>query len=211
MKNHSNRSGRYLFFMWQFFKNLKDVGSIVPDSRACRAQFLDTIPFHSARLILEYGSASGLLTRQLLRRKRPECRIIGFEKNPFFCRRLREALKSEDFRLIEGDVLDWRKTLLRDAGVEPGTVDCIVSTLPCSSLDFNALLEHSVLPFLREEGGVYVQYMHVISYLKGFSLYRELNKHFLTIRRETVFRNLPPTQVCSCHGVKHRERIPSLG
>ncbi|MDD2772470.1 MAG: hypothetical protein PHP45_02125 [Elusimicrobiales bacterium] len=73
-------------------------------------------------------------------------------------------------------------------------MDCIISTLPCSSIDFEAFLRLSVLPLLKKDG-VFVQYMHTLSFLRGFRLRPVLEKHFAAVDSELVLSNIPPTMV----------------
>ena len=76
-------------------------------------------------------------------------------------------------------------------------VDSIVSALPWSSLKFEELLMNEVLPLLKD-GGLFIQYMHTLSVLKGIMLRPILQKYFTQIDLEFVFFNIPPALVYTC-------------
>ena len=76
-------------------------------------------------------------------------------------------------------------------------VDYIVSTLPWSSLKFEELLMNEFLPLLKDVG-LFIQYMHTLSVLKGIMLRPILQKYFIQIDLEFVFSNIPPALVYTC-------------
>ena len=180
----------------EFCRNAKEIGSVVPDSRRCVNSLLRMAPFATAKVIVEFGSASGAVTREIIRRKRPGTIFISFEKNP----RLHAHLKGttgENVFLVNEDAFQCRQVLADVFGILEKHVDCIVSTLPCSCLDFDGLLRHSVLPVLKDNGH-FIQYMHTLSLLKGFNLKRFLGKHFTSLHSDLVLFNIPPALVYTC-------------
>ena len=64
----------------EYCGNVREIGSIVPDSRTCVNSLLKYVPFGTAEIIVEYGSASGAVTREIIKRKRPETVFVVFEK-----------------------------------------------------------------------------------------------------------------------------------
>jgi phospholipid N-methyltransferase len=189
-----------LNFLKEYMNNSSDIGSITPDSATLVRALLEHAPLRSAGTILEYGPASGAVTREILKRMRAEATLVCVEKNVRFYRELAKHILGKNIFLINDDALRWMQYSAGYCGIRGGDVDCIISTLPCSSMDFKAFLRISILPPLRE-GGVFVQYMHTVSVLKGFRLRPMLEKHFLTIDSELVLSNLPPTMVYTCSGV----------
>jgi len=157
------------------------------------------VPFDSARIILEFGSASGAVTQELTERKRENALLICFEKNPHFSEALQKKIRGPNVILSGGDVLRANR-FLRFQGISKGTVDCIISTLPCSNVDYQLVLNDSVIPWLKRDG-LFVQYMHVLSYLKGFSVAPILEKYFSHTVAEFVPFNLPPAIVYHCRRI----------
>jgi phosphatidylethanolamine/phosphatidyl-N-methylethanolamine N-methyltransferase len=196
--------GTYLTFLWEYCRNFREIGSILPDSTACLNSLLKHVPFESADLIIEFGAGSGTVTREIILRKRRETVFISFEKNHTFCKRLLNDLGRENVYFSHADVFDSVKALAARMSNPDGRVDCIISTLPCSCLDFEALVKNVVLPLLKQ-GGSFIQYMHVVSLLKGFRLKPLLQKHFNLIDLRFVLFNLPPVLIYSCRATNRQE------
>ncbi|MGO8705870.1 MAG: class I SAM-dependent methyltransferase [Candidatus Brocadiia bacterium] len=186
-----------LRFFREYCRNVKEIGSIVPDSRSCVNSLLRMAPFATAKVIVEFGAASGAVTREIIRRKRPGTIFISFEKNPRLHGPLEASTKGENVFLVNEDVFNCPKVLADVFGILEKGVDCIVSTLPCSCMDFDGLLRHSVLPVLKDNGH-FIQYTHTLTLLKGFNLKRFLGKHFATLHSDLVLFNIPPALVYTC-------------
>jgi phospholipid N-methyltransferase len=190
-------NGLYFSFVREYCRNLRSIGSIVPESKVCVDALLASVPFDTAGIILEFGAASGAVTREIISRKRPDTSLISFEINGAFHSHLTRTLQGLNVFHVHADMARCGRELVDKLGVEGRSVDCIVSTLPCSSLDFDDILRRSVLPVLKDDG-VFIQYMHTLSLLKGFRLGPILRRHFGSVRSEFVFRNLPPALVYAC-------------
>jgi phospholipid N-methyltransferase len=190
----TNSGNTYTTFLGEYLKNVKQIGSIVPDSNRCLRSLLRYVPFDAANSIVEFGSGSGTVTREIIRRKRRETPLYCFEKNDRFHDRLNGKLHAENVHLFKDDAFN-------SYGVLSRKVDCIISTLPCSCLNFYKLLRRSVLPMLAENG-VFVQYMHTLSTLKGFRVKPYLQKCFEEVSTDLVFMNVPPALVYSCRSAR---------
>jgi phosphatidylethanolamine/phosphatidyl-N-methylethanolamine N-methyltransferase len=189
----------YFNFWNEYLRNFREIGTIGPDSAGCVNGLLKAVPFESAELILEYGAASGSVTREILKRKNPDSTFICFEKNHTFYNLLDKTVRGRNVSVVNDDVFNAANILSSRFEIMDGSVDCIISTLPCSSLKFDELLRKSVLPLLKEDG-VFVQYMHTVSALKGFRLKPVLQKYFRKIDSGFVFLNIPPALIYTCSG-----------
>lgn len=187
----------YLNFLSQYVRNAKEIGAIGPDSVACVNGLLKSVHFESTELIVEFGAASGTVTREILRRKIPACSLICFEKNALFYDNLRKTFLGRNVFIVPDDVFDAARVLSSRFGIPKRSVDCIISTLPCSSMRFAELLNKAVLPLLNEEG-IFVQYMHTVSVLKGFRLRPILGRLFSRVESQIVFLNIPPALIYTC-------------
>lgn len=187
----------YLKFLSQYLRKPREVGSIGPDSNTCVNGLLKSVQFESARIIIEFGSGSGAVTREILCRKSPESLLICFEKNAAFYKNLRMTILGRDVFIVPDDVFDAAHVLSSRFGIPERSVDCIISTLPCSSMRFNELLNKAILPLLNEQG-VFIQYMHIPSVLKGFRLRPILSQLFSRIESDIVFLNIPPVLIYTC-------------
>lgn len=196
MKNKRTENSVFNFLN-QYVRHFKEIGSIAPDSLTCIKSLVNPIPFDSAELILEYGAGSGAVTREILKRKKSKNTLICFEKNNTFYNLLRKNVVGRNIFIVHDDVFNSRNILFRRFGLQGGSVDCIISTLPWSSLKFEKLIRNEVLPLLKE-GGLFIQYMHTLSFLKGIMLRPILRKYFGQIDSEFVFFNIPPALVYTC-------------
>lgn len=198
---HWKSSSVYFSFLKLYYRNPREVGSIVPDSKTCVDALLKFVPFHSAEVILEYGAASGAVTREIIKRKNRETILICFEKNINFHNSLVKSIHGQNVFFINDDVLNCAKHLPAEFGVSHKGVDCIISTLPCSSLNVDELLPKAVLPLVKKDG-FFIQYMHILSFLKGFRLNPHLRKYFSQISSDFVFFNIPPALIYTCRILK---------
>lgn len=189
----------FFTFLNEYFRNFREIGSIKPDSAVCVNLLLKSIPFKSATLILEYGAGSGAVTMGILKRKKPRCTLICFEKNNTFYHRLRQTVSGRSVFIVHDDVFNSTNVLLSRFGIPGGSVDCIISTLPCSTIKFDELLRQEVLPLLKKDG-LFIQYMYTVSTLTGFRLQPILQKYFSRIDSAFVFFNLPPALIYTCRG-----------
>lgn len=199
MRMMKNKVKEKVFFIFlnEYIRNFREIGSIRPDSTICVNLLLKSIPFDSAALILEYGAGSGAVTMEILRRKKSRSTLICFEKNNVFYRMLRRTVTGQNVFVVHDDVFNAANVLWSRFGIPRGNVDCIISTLPCSSLKFDELLRKEVLPLLKDDG-LFIQYMYTLSTLKGFRLQPILQKYFSRIDSDFVFFNLPPALVYTC-------------
>ncbi len=198
----------YLLFLTEYARNFREIGAIAPDSSACVKGLLKSVPFETAELILEYGAASGAVTKEILRRKSRNSTLICFEKNRLFYNRLGKTLRGKDAIILNDDVYNAANAIAPRFNIKNRGVDCIVSTLPCSTIEFDRLIQDSVLPLLGKDG-VFIQYMHTASVLKGFRLRPILRRYFTHVDSGFVLLNLPPVVIYTCRGrralaLKHR-------
>jgi len=189
-----------LGFLREYIRSFRETGSVSPDSKALVGALLKHAPLGPARLILEYGPASGAVTREIIRRMGAEAVLVCVEKNRRFYNELIRKVSREKVVLIHDDVFNWARTATGACGIRGGDVDCIISTLPCSSIDFETFLRISVLPLLKKDA-VFVQYMHTVSFFKGFRLRPLLERHFAAVGSDLVLPNMPPTLVYTARGV----------
>ena len=203
MNNKDPRSFFSLRFFREYCRNVHEVGSIVPDSKSCVDSLLRRVPFDTAKVIVEFGSASGAVSRKIIKRKKPETMFISFEKNANLHGHLHANVIGENCFFVNENAFNCGKVLNDRFGIKANTVDCVVSTLPCSCLDFDGLVRQSVLPVLKEDGH-FIQYMHSLSLLKGFNLGHSLAKHFTRMHSDFVLFNIPPAFVYTCQTGQHK-------
>lgn len=177
---------------WKFFKesvrHFWQVGTLVRSSRFLVDSLLSDVDFQNAKLILEFGPGSGSVTRALLRRMRPDARLVCFEVSPVFYAEIASIAQS-DPRLV---AVHGSATVAADM-FAPGEVDCIVSGLPMGNFGRRtkaAILDtvHAVL----KPGGHFSQFQY------SLLDYRLMRRHFEKVRLGCTPLNFPPAFVYKC-------------
>ena len=118
-------------FLKGFLRNPKEVGSLIPSSRFLMRRILECGDFTKARVVVELGPGTGVLTREILRRMRPDGTLVAVEINPTFVEMLRRVYRDPRLFLYEGSAADLEKALI-EAGV--ARADLVVSGIPFSTL-----------------------------------------------------------------------------
>jgi phosphatidylethanolamine/phosphatidyl-N-methylethanolamine N-methyltransferase len=126
------RQDHILAFFKGFLDKPKEVGSIIPSSRFMEKRLVRVARIDQARVIIELGPGTGGTTKALLRRMRPDARLLAIEINPRFVQLLERTI--DDPRLIvhEGSAADIADAL-RQHGLE--APDVILSGIPFSTMD----------------------------------------------------------------------------
>jgi phospholipid N-methyltransferase len=150
---------------------------------------LRSIDFDRARTIVQLGVGTGCITRELLRRLRPDARLISIEVNGVFvaeCRQIRDP------RLVlRHDCAGSLPRVRRELGL--GDIDYIVSSLPLAIMDDQlvdrilAVSQASLAPH-----GMFLQYQYSLKHRAA------LRRRYRDVRLDFTIRNLPPAFVYAC-------------
>ncbi|MFA6318376.1 MAG: methyltransferase [Elusimicrobiota bacterium] len=164
------------------FKDIA-VASVQPSSKFLIQRVLKAMDLRTARVLVEYGAADGVITRHILSAMAPEARLVAIERNAALCGKL-SRLRDRRLVPVYGDVrrLD---SILRDLGIVQA--DVIVSGVPFSL--FRPRARHELLTRtldLLRPGGRFVAYQmttHLIPLLGDY---------FSRVETEFEVRNIPP-------------------
>ena len=178
-------------FLRGFLRAPRTVGSIAPSSRWLVQAMLDTSSVEQAQVIAEFGPGTGVFTDEIIRRMRPDARLLVFEVEPQFVANLRERVNDPRVVIVADSAATLAEQLER---LHLPAVDCVVSGLPFTSLP--RPVTHAILETTRaalRPGGVFVTYQYT-PVLRSL-----LRSYFPTTRiRRIVLRNLPPALVFEC-------------
>ena len=105
------------------------LGSVISSSRYLVRRTLRHIEWSRARLIVEYGPGLGTCTGEILRRMRPDARLVVFETHPDFVAHLRESYQDPRLEVIHGSAEDVT-SILAERGLSE--VDYVLSGIPFS-------------------------------------------------------------------------------
>jgi phospholipid N-methyltransferase len=163
---------------------------VVPSSRFLVDQLLRHIDWRSARVIVEYGPGVGTFTREILRRMRPDARLVAIELNDEFVEHLGAHYRDPRLRVLRGSALEV-DVFLRD--LAHGEADAIVSGIPFST--FPISLRERILgksfEVLRPGGRLLV-------YQFSRAVLPHLRETFSDIREEFVPLNILPARIYCC-------------
>ena len=184
-----SRIAEGMVFLRRFVGAPRQVGSVIPSSPYLTRAVLDKIDWSQVRNIAELGAGTGVFTRSIVRRARPDARLLVFEIDPDLQRMI--GVSHPGLKLY-GDAQEL-PAILEDLGIDK--LDCIVSSLPFTVLppSMTARILDAVQDTLVP-GGKFVAYQ-----------YSKIMKHhfesrFSEIRTSFVPINFPPAFVYECRG-----------
>ena len=120
--NRPDAAADWWLFFRKFLKYGTSIASVAPSSRHMVRSILSGIDFEAAKCIVELGAGTGPITDELIRRVRPQTKLIIVELDPDFCTRLRARFPGAD--IVEGNAASL-DTLLAARGITQ--VDHVVS------------------------------------------------------------------------------------
>jgi phospholipid N-methyltransferase len=186
----------FTLFLGKFLKQGTAIASLAPSSPWLSRLTVRNIDWTRAKVVVELGAGTGPITRVLAEQAPPGCRVLVLERDPDFCRLLRERfIGRNDFDIVEGDVRDLA-TMLADRGI--GQADHIVSGLPVPSFpkDLQQSLFRVVGQVLKPDG-TYNQITEL-----PLVYWRFYRKFFEDVQFVFEPRNLPPAGAYFCRRVK---------
>lgn len=173
----------------KYIQHLRTSGAVMSSSSFLVDRLVRGVDFSTATAIAEFGIGNGCVTRELLRRMRPDARLISLEINPAF---VEDGRKIRDARLtVRQACATTLPTVLEEEGVE--SVDAVVSSLPLAIMNDDVVdrLLEAVHQSLVPEGR-FIQYQY------GLSQRRRLSRRFDDVEVGFTLFNMPPAFVYGC-------------
>jgi phospholipid N-methyltransferase len=118
-------------FARNFFKYPSMLGSVVPSSRFLVKDLMGQIDWERARVLVEFGPGVGTITREVLKRMRPDAVLLVIELNDEFVQYLGSTIRDPRLRVVHGSAAHVRR-ILAEYGLAPA--DYIISSIPYSLL-----------------------------------------------------------------------------
>jgi phospholipid N-methyltransferase len=177
------RSPDWLLFLAKFLRHGTAIASFVPSSRWLAQAVVRDIDFEKTRCIVELGAGTGPITEELLRRSGGRCRILVVERDPDFCRRLRERFPPAE--VVQADANDLER-LLDERVIDK--IDHVVRGLPLPSFSLES--RRRILAVVRRRlaaSGTFRQLTHMP--LIYYPLY---HNYFERVEFRFIARNFPP-------------------
>jgi phosphatidylethanolamine/phosphatidyl-N-methylethanolamine N-methyltransferase len=186
MKLIDSLKERFLFFITGI-KDHSQVVSFFPSSDSLSEAMLRDIDFDKAKVILEYGPGTGTFTRVMLKRGRPDLKIIGFELNKTFHDYLLKNINDARFECIN-DSAENSIDYLKKHNITQ--VDYIISSLP-----FSHIPENIKVNILRNANKILNGHGSFNHYRYNSRFVEELKNYFSQVEMKPVWMNLPPAYV----------------
>lgn len=177
-------------FARNFFRNPKMLGSVIPSSKYLVSGLLQNVDWANARVIVELGPGVGTITREILKRMRPDAVLLAFEINDEFVRHLGQTIDDPRLRVMHrsgAEVLDALQEL------HLGKADYAIAGIP-----FSIMTEEDRTSVLRNchealrEGGVMLVYQF------SGRVRADLEKLYGRVHRVFEPRNILPAQLFHC-------------
>jgi phospholipid N-methyltransferase len=174
-------------FFRSFLEGPRRVGAVLPTSRRTVRATLDMASVAQARCVVELGAGTGPYTREIVRRLRPDARLLAFELDPALAERLAAEVTDPRVRVIADSAANL------DAHLDGRRPEVIVSGLPFTSLPGPVRREilHAARRALADDG-----VMLVLQYSPFMQ--RELERLFGSVRRRLSLLNVPPAVLFAC-------------
>jgi phospholipid N-methyltransferase len=115
----------------EFLKD-KNVGAVASSSKSIVKKIISEIDFKKANVIVEYGPGKGTITKQLLKKMKPDASLFVFETNNDFINHLNNI---NDMRLVIINTDAKNALLILRHKYKIEDVDYIISTIPFTFLD----------------------------------------------------------------------------
>lgn len=128
---NGKKPARPLTFLRGFLRDPKAVGAVVPSSPRLIRKILDPVDVAKARVVVELGPGTGVLTAEILRRLGPAAKLFALEINPEFAETIRRDLPDPRLHVHSGAASDILAVLARAGEAH---ADLVVSGIPFSTM-----------------------------------------------------------------------------
>ncbi len=106
------------------------LGSLIPSSRFLIKQLLRDVKWNDVRVFVEYGPGVGTISGEIVKRMRPDAKLIVFEINDDFVRVMKNRFHNDPrVHVLHRSAADVQDAL-RELGLEKA--DCAIAGIPFS-------------------------------------------------------------------------------
>ena len=189
-------------FVAEALADFGKIGAIAPSSRFLTRAMLQPLSLETAKVAVELGPGTGVMTRALLRALPRDATLLTFEINQRFTRHLIATVRDPRLVVIHAPAEALGKELKRRGY---SRVDAILSSL---ALGFMSKLQRQRIlgeaSAALSDTGIFTQYqyLHGLQFsdwqLSKFDLERLLAQYFRSVERKIIWPNLPPAFVFAC-------------
>ena len=177
-------------FIKRFAKSPRRIGSVTPSSKFLTDAMLDCIDWENANYIAELGAGTGVFTREIVKRAKPDAKILVFEIDPALRKIIQEEHPEHKGLSLHSDAQELI-TYMKDSGIT--ALDYVISSLPFTVLPPRTTVRilDAVVRGLKPEG-------HLVAYQYSPLMKHVLTKKFVRVKTSFVMWNIPPALVYDC-------------
>ena len=177
--------------MLKYIKEPRSVGALLPSSRYLARKMVGMADFDRCQVIVEYGPGTGVFTDAILRKKKPETKLLLFESNIGFAGMLERKYRDNDSLVVINESAENVGLHLNSHGF--CKADCVLSGLPFASLH-RGLSERILAETYKHlsPGGIFITFQYTL-FMKAF-----ITGHFDSASLAWEPRNIPPAFVIGC-------------
>lgn len=177
-----------LLFFKKYLSQTRHIGAIVPSSRYLARAVCRAVDLSSAKLVVELGGGTGVLTEEITRQTPQKCDLVIVERDDEFARLLQDKFNDSHVWATEAQNMHH---YLEEHNFKQ--VDCFISGLPFLSLpkEVNQEIMEVIQQYLSPNG-VFVAYSYFAN------TYFFFKRFFPNVKVDFVMRNFPPAFVYRC-------------
>ncbi len=190
-------------FASQALADFQATAAIAPSSKFLAEAMVEPLPLANARVVVEFGPGTGVMTRELLDALPRSAKLLAFEVNPRFVTYLRNRVHDPRLEVVACGAEEAGDELRR-RGLD--RIDAVLSSLGLTIMDQTTVsrIFRELRPMLHD-ASVFTQfqYVHRMRIEDGRPIYFDvrhiLRRHFQSVNRRMIIRNLPPAFVYECN------------
>ena len=177
-------------FIKESLKSLQEVGTVLPSSKSVVDKMVDPIKFDKDIIIVELGSGTGVITKEILSRMSKKSKLICFETNSSFYKDLKEKFKDNIYLI--NDSAENMEQHIEQLNIKK--IDYIVSSVPLLTLPKQTtnkilLVSSKILDTNRKF--IQLQYSKLLD--------KRLEKYFNKIDVNFTPKNYLPSFIYTCY------------
>ena len=178
---------RRIQFLRESIRSMKTTGSVTHSSKFLCRGMIKPVDFEKATLLVELGAGDGVITKHILRKMRPDAKLLVFEVNPKFCEKIRDQIEDDRMILIEDSAEHLTEHLTKRSLPK---ADFIVSAIPFVAMS-REVTENIVKTCAQNlvKGGLFIQMQYSLMLKKTYE------SIFGNVRIDFIPVNVPPAFV----------------
>jgi len=188
-----------LLFFKKYLSQSRYIGALLPSSRYLAKAVSKHLELDQAKVVVELGAGTGVLTQELIRSIPQNCDLVIVERDNDFAHLLKNKFNGSHVWATEAENMHH---YLDEHNFKQ--VDCFVSGLPFISLPKE--VGKNILSIVRQylkPGGVFISYSY---FANSYFLFK---KYFPKVKIDFVFRNIPPAYVFICRNDVNKVAVKS--